>query len=41
VRTNLSLDPGTLAVLRARRAFPTTVSLALARDDALVLGGTS
>jgi integrase len=34
----VDLDPGTLAVLRARRAFLATVSLVLARDDALVLG---
>jgi integrase len=34
----IDLDPQTLAVLRAHRAYLATISLALARDDALVLG---
>jgi integrase len=34
----IDLDPSTLAVLRAHRALLATVSLSLARDDALVLG---
>jgi integrase len=34
----VDLDPATLAVLRAHRAFLATISLALARDDARVFG---
>ena len=35
----VDMDPVTLAILRAHRSTLASVSLSLARDDALVLGG--